>query len=360
MAYIIMKYDDLSNETVDSFARVADFSIKSGMPVSMGLVGGSLLAGDEGYKSRVREWMKMGIEIWNHGYFHTMEEFSSASYEQQCRSIADTQKLMRSELGQSAVTFGSPHNNSTETTIRALKEMAPEIRNYLFAVDGMSVSGARQLLIRCDMEIVTGKIDVAYLRRNYSALRDFPYMIIQGHPSFWSEEDFRKNEDIMAYLREQGNVFVTPQGLLEYTDGETTGNVPEKKKMGIVTDKEDAEDVFGELLDFARSYERIALYGAGEIGREWFRFLRERSVLPELFIVSDGQKIQERKICGLLVKSLSEFKKNDAGYGVIVAMMPKFHEEIRGMLAGGGIDYFCPADEGFYMRLVHHVRRQIS
>lgn len=342
MAYIIMKYDDLSNETIDSFARVSDFSVKGGMPISMGLVGGSLSEGDEFYKNRLRGWMKDGIEIWNHGYFHTMEEFSSAPYEQQCRSISDTQMLMRSELGQSAVTFGSPHNNSTETTIRALKEAAPEIGNYLFAVDGMSISGARQLLIRCDMEVATGNIDVGFLKRNYDALRDFPYMVIQGHPSFWSEDDFRKNEEIMAYLEKQGNVFVTPRELPECAAGKQ------------------AEDIFGELLRFAASHEKIALYGAGEIGREWFRFLKERSVSPELFVVSDGQKIQEREICALPVMTLSEFVKDDKGYGVIVAMMPKFHEEVKSMLAGGRADYFCPADEEGYMRLVHNVRRLIS
>lgn len=357
MAYIIMKYDDLSNETIDSFARVADFSVKSGMPVSMGLVGGSLLEGDEFYKNRVRGWMKDGIEIWNHGYFHTMEEFSSASYEQQCRSISDTQKLMRSELGQPAVTFGSPHNNSTETTIRALKETAPKIGNYLFAVDGMSISDARQLLIRCDMEVTTGSVDVDFLKRNYDALRDFPYMVIQGHPSFWSEDDFRKNEEIMAYLEKQGNVFVTPRELPECAAGKQADDDLLSKENGLATNM---EDIFGELFRFAASHEKIALYGAGEIGREWFRFLKERSVSPDLFIVSDGQRIQEREICTLPVMPLSEFVKNDKGYGVIVAMMPKFHGEIKSVLASGRADYFCPADEEGYMRLVHNVRRLIS
>lgn len=350
MAYIIMKYDDLSDETIDSFAHVADLSGKNKWPVSMGLVGSSLAEGDETYKKRVREWMKDGIEIWNHGYFHTMEEFSSASYEQQCRSISDTQKLMQSELGQFAVTFGSPHNNSTETTIRALKETAPEISNYLFAVDGMSNSGARHLLIRCDMEVTTGSIDVDYLKRNYDALRDFPYMVIQGHPSFWAEEDFRKNEEIMTYLEKRGNVFVTPQELPKYVAGKQAEN-----DLGA-----DTEDIFEELLHFVASHKKIALYGAGEIGREWFCFLRGKSVLPERFIVSDGQKIHEREICTIPVTPLSEFVKNDTGYGVIVAMMPKLHEEIKMMLAGGRADYFCPADEESYMRLVHNVRRLIS
>ena len=42
MAYIIMKYDDLTTENLTAFSRVADFSIQGEYLVSMGLVGQSL------------------------------------------------------------------------------------------------------------------------------------------------------------------------------------------------------------------------------------------------------------------------------------------------------------------------------
>lgn len=252
MAYIIMKYDDLTVENLAAFARVADFSIQGGYPIAMGLVGQSLAQGSSFYKNKLKEWSQAGIEIWNHGYVHTMEEFSSASYEQQCQSIVNTQKLMKSELGVSAVTFGSPHNNSTETTIRALKDVAPEIKNYLFAVDGTAISDARQMLVRCDMEITTGNIDFDFFKKNYEALKDFPYMVIQGHPSFWAAQDLEQNEKIIVYLRNQGNIFVTPC------------NLPDCG--GVETSESKEHDVAGELLDFAAAHEKIALYGAGEIG----------------------------------------------------------------------------------------------
>lgn len=356
MAYIIMKYDDLSIESLAAFTRVADFSQHTGRPVSMGLIGRSLVEGDELYKSRLKKWMENGIEIWNHGYFHTVEEFSSAPYEQQCRSISNTQKLMKSELGQTAVTFGSPHNNSTETTIRALKTAAPEIRNYLFAVDGMSVSAARQLLVRCDMEITTGSIDLDFLKKNYRALQKFPYMVIQGHPSFWSEEDFVNNERVMDYLHNEGNIFVVPDKLSGCDFEENDDNDFWSKNIYVTME---SPDPLRALLEFAASHEKIALYGAGEIGREWYRFLKDRSVSPNLFIISDGQKIQEKEICTLPVVPFSKFLRNKSGYGVIVTMMPKLHGEVEGGLAGK-IDYFCPVDKEAYMQLVHYVRGQIS
>lgn len=339
-----MKYDDLSVESFDEFSRVAALSINTGRPVSMGIIGSSLEKGDESYKSRLREWMKSGIEIWNHGYLHTFEEFSSVSFEQQCQSILHTQKLMASELGRSAMTFGSPHNNSTETTIRALRDIAPEIRNYLFAVDGMSAAYAHQLLVRCDMEVTTGKIDPDFLKENYSMLKDYPYMVIQGHPSFWSEEDFEKNERVMDFLEDMGNIFCVPWELHQYISN-----------ADFSVEDSNAEA----LLGFAAAHRKIALYGAGEIGREWYRFLKSRAVSPYAFIVSDGQKIHEREICQLPVMSFSEFLGRECEIGVIVAMMPRSHGEIKRALIDAKVDFFCPDDKEAYMQLVHYVRGQL-
>lgn len=346
MAYIIMKYDDLTEENLNAFSRVADFSIKEELSISMGLIGSSLAEGSITYKKKLKEWTEKGIEIWNHGYVHTSDEFSTASYEEQCRSILNTQKLMKSELGQAAVTFGSPHNNSTETTIHALSKAAPEIKSYLFAVDGTSVSDARQLLLRCDMEITTGNIDVDFFKKNYEALKNFPYMVIQGHPSFWSEEDFERNRRIINYLRKEKNIFVTPC------------NLPHWDINDAIYSK--GHDSVKELLEFAGAHEKIALYGAGEIGREMYRFLKSWSVLPDMFIVSDGQSIQEREICFLPVVHLSEFSRYSKEYGVIVAMMPIFHKEVEEMLQKEGADYFCFYDKERYMDFIHYMRMQIS
>jgi peptidoglycan/xylan/chitin deacetylase (PgdA/CDA1 family) len=346
MAYIIMKYDDLMVENLTAFSRVADFSIQEGYPVSMGLVGQSLESDNKLYKNKLKEWIKGGIEIWNHGYVHSSKEFSSEPYERQRQSIWKTQKLMETELGQAAITFGSPHNNSTETTIRALKDTAPEIRNYLFAVDGSSVSDARQLLLRCDMEVTTGRIEADFFRENYEALKDFPYMVIQGHPSFWSEQDFRRNEEIMRYLRDEGNIFVTPHSLPDcgfYKEADVRG-----------------EECIKELLEFARMHEKAAIYGAGEIGREMYRFLKAKSVSTAAFIVSDGQEINEQEICSLPVMPLSEISGCIGEYGVIVGMMPKFHMEVEKALQREKADYFCFCDKKRYMYLVHCVRMQLS
>lgn len=346
MSYIIMKYDDLLPETYEDFKRVAQYSIQHQLPVSMGVIGKGLEEDNILYKNSLKFWMKNGIELWNHGYFHTLREFSSEVYQKQCQSIVETQRLMKSELGKAAVTFGSPHNNSTETTIRVLCNTAPEITNYLFAVDGSGISNARQLLIRCDMETTTGVVDFDFLKKNYKTLRGYPYMVIQGHPSFWEEKDFALNEQILKYLYDEGNIFVTPEKLPHLVLDEFAGEMEQK--------------CIEDLMAFIKVHEKIVLYGAGEIGRELYRFLCSRNISPEMFVVSEGQEINEKVICGIPVVKVSQLLGYNRDYGVILALMPKFHIEVTKILEHERIDYLRMADETTYMDFICCVRKMIS
>lgn len=344
MSYIIMKYDDLSEKTQAEFARVGKFSVDNNMPVSMGVIGASLETDKSDFIDTCIAWSDHGIELWNHGYFHTDDEFSTATFDEQCSSLANTQRLMKEKLGKSAVTFGSPHNNSTETTIRALKKVAPEITNFLFAVDGISSTGARQLLVRCNMETVTGNIEFDFFKRNYELLKDLPYMIIQGHPSYWKEKDFQLNEDIMKYLSDEGNIFVTPSKL---------PNVKNHKM------KEGHNTV--ELLDYIkRSDKKIALYGSGQIGREVYRYLTFLcGIEVEKFVVSDGQNIHEETICGIPVMHYSDFLPEKDANILILTLMPDYHKEICKKLSIDSVNFFYLNDAGKYLRMINEIRFRI-
>ncbi|MCI9399478.1 MAG: DUF2334 domain-containing protein [Lachnospiraceae bacterium] len=346
MSYIIMKYDDLLPETFNDFNQVAQYSIQHDLPVSMGVIGRGLENSNTLYKDNLKFWMQNNIELWNHGYYHTLAEFSSATYQQQCQSIADTQRLMKSELGMAASTFGSPHNNSTETTICALHHTAPEITNYLFAVDGSRISNARQLLIRCDMETTTGVIDFDFLKKNYKALEGYPYMVIQGHPSFWKQKDFVLNQQVMQYLHNEGNCFVTPNMLPCLAIEEEL----EENQLQYIED----------IIAFTKIHKKIALYGAGEIGRELYRFLCSKNILPEMFVISDGQEWNEKVICGIPVVKMSQLLEVGRDYGVLLALMPKFHPEIIKVLEDKKIDYFHFMDENRYIYFINYIRKIIS
>lgn len=344
MSYIIMKYDDLSQDTLADFSRVAEFSIYNNFPVSMGLIGLSLISDNIDYQDICRKWMNNNIELWNHGFFHTDEEFFTSSFEEQCKSIAETQRFMKEKIGKAATTFGSPHNNSTETTIQALNKVASEINNYLFAVDGTSSTKARQLLVRCNMETVTGNIDFNFFKKNYEILKDLPYMVIQGHPSFWKEKDFKLNEEIMDYLKKEGNIFITPS---ELPDIHIEADLMRK-----------IDDELKSFIDYIKNCDKkVALYGSGQIGRELFRFLKtKKNINVDKFVVSDGQSINEKLICDRTVLCYSEFVSIARDYIVIPALMPKFHAQIKTLMDRDGIQYYGNLGELEYLRLINLIR----
>lgn len=345
MAQIIMKYDDLSQETLLEFSEVANFSMTNNMSVSMGIIGSSLENENDEYITTIKRWAHSGIEIWNHGYYHTNEEFLTASLESQLQSIRQTQLLSEDKIGLHLTTFGSPHNNSTETTVTAIILSENGIENLLFAVDGEKRSNLKSLVVRCNMEIKTGSIDFDFFQSQYALMKDYPYMVIQGHPGFWSENDFDLNERIMLYLRSEGHSFAMPSAV------ETRGN--EKKLPGI----KESEN----LIRYAKSFPKIALYGAGEIGREMYRYLSiMNGIKVSVFIVSDHQLITEENVCGLKVIHYSDFKKNANGCAVIMSLMPNFHNEIESTLMKAGINYMKFKSKDEYMKMVNYIRLCVS
>lgn len=344
MSFIIMKYDDLSCETYDSFERVANYVMRNNYSVSMGLIGKSLEIHNSFFVEQIKIWSTNGIEIWNHGYYHTSKEFSSSSIEEQRTSILRTQELMKKKLGIETITFGSPHNNSTETTIKILCQVAPEIKNYLFAVDGQCQTKARQLLVRCNMEIKTGNIDWNYFIYNYNLLKDLPYFIIQGHPSYWGESDFLLNKRILNFLQDEGHEFVVPSMLKESFDYSIYEN-----------------EMLDSLEEFAKSANgKLALFGAGQIGREIFRYLSNCcGVKPTLFVVSDKNRINEITICGTKVVSYDEFVGSFSDFFVIPTLMSCFHDKIIEKLERDKIAYFAPGRENEYLRMINIARLRI-
>lgn len=344
MAYIILKYDDLSLETFQSFKRTADYSIANHIPCSFGLIGQSLDSHDPDYISTLISWSEQNIELWNHGYFHTEEEFSTASYEAQVYSLTTTQKLMKEHLGFVAKTFGSPHNNSTETTIKALVNTCPEIENYLFAVDASCNSSARKMLMRCNYEIKTGLPDFAYFLENYNPIKNYPYFILQGHPSYWSDAEFAAHNQIIAYLLEQGHTFITPTAL-------SALNLPN------LVDDSLGRETFDKLLSYLKD-SNFSLYGAGEIARELYKYLAKNEFMPKNFVVSDSQKIHDGTLCGKPVIHLSDYCALQENK-LVLALLNTLHSEVRPDLERLNIDIFPAITNEDYTHLINYVRYQL-
>ncbi len=344
MSYIILKFDDLNEITSPYFQMVDDFCGAKRIPVCFGLIGNSLNSPSKTYVSSLLNLKNNGVELWNHGFFHTEREFSDSFYNQQLDSIRSTQLLMKKYLGEAGVTFGSPHNNSTEVTVKILKDEFPEIKNYFFMVDAGGISDARQMVMRCNYEIETGIVDLDFFRNEYERIKKYPYFVMQGHPSFWRGEDFERFKEMISILVEDGNEFVTSRELSEL---DISGFAPELSKYWT-------ED----MLAFFVSHSKTVLYGAGEIGRELHRFLNLKGIKPDAFVVSDGHKAFS-KLCDIPVYELSEARNTLHDFAIVPAFLGKNHDSVFIGQDFSGMSIWKPQN-GTYDEFIDYVRYVVS
>lgn len=341
MSYVILKFDDLNEETLGSFEAAWEICKRYGAVPCFGLIGSSLERSSEPYLSSLKRMRDAGVELWNHGYFHSEEEFSKCTYQQQKESIEMTQLLMAKHLGDRARTFGSPHNNSTEKTVQVLSENFPEIRNWFFMADGEGRSNARTLLMRCNYEIKTGKVDLDFFRKEYDRIKDYPYFIMQGHPSFWEDEDARKFEEIMKILSLDCNEFVTAEGL-------RNKSMPDYQDSSI-------QGLIDSLTDFYVSHDKVYYYGAGEIGREVYRYFSLKGMTPDAFIVSDGHR-DTPEVCGKPVLEFGEVYGSSEECGIIPTILGRSHVSVFSDERFQHVDLWMPETVDLYDRMIDHIR----
>ena len=345
MAYIILKFDDLDEKTIGSFEKAFTICDKNGAVPCFGLIGRSLDDPSKEYLSKLLKMRQAGVELWNHGYYHTEKEFSKSSYELQKTSIMMTQMLMEKHLGERARTFGSPHNNSTEKTVGVLCDYFPEIRNYFFMADGEGRSEARHLVMRCNYEIRTGEVDLDFFRKEYERIKDYPYFVMQGHPNFWKEEDAERFDTILTILSTDNNKFVTAEGL-------RIVNLPEY-------DSATAEALIEDVKTFFVRYDKIYYYGAGEIGREVYRYFSLRGMRPDAFVVSDGHR-DVPDVCGVPVLEFREVAGSSNDYGIVPTILGRSHKNVFSDARFEGIDVWMPETTELYDRMIDHIRFSLS
>lgn len=345
MSYIVLKFDDLKEKTCESFNMVYDYCLGKHIAVCFGLIGSSLndKLSDEYIKS-LKRMQEGGTELWNHGFVHSEQEFSQARHDRQVESIRDTQLLMDKYLGYSAATFGSPHNNSTETTVKVLRDEFPEIENYFFMADAGGLSDARQFVMRCNYEIETGSVDFDYFKHEYERIRKYPYFVMQGHPSFWKPDDFERFKKILDMLLSDGNTFVTAKELSQI---DISGFKHELSKRW-------EED----LSAFFVANEKVVLYGAGEIGREVYSFMRMKHIKPDAFVVSDGQK-SFTEICETPVYSFTEARNYLGEFAIIPTLLGKNHKTVFDKKEFEGISIWN-LQNGTYDEFIDYVRYFVS
>ena len=218
---IILKLDDLGASNIAGFQKVADECASLGVKCSFGVIANRTMAGTKpsdyqnnanGVFSKMREWYQQGIEIWNHGYYHVREEFSTNTYEQQLADFKSAQNLIKEATGITMTAFGSPFNNSTAETQKMIYENFPEIKVVMFAPNTDNVNpNSLYLNDRVNLEKDTGVIyDSGIAIADYEAKKTADCLVLQGHPASWSDESYENFRKIIEHMKADGCTFMTP------------------------------------------------------------------------------------------------------------------------------------------------------
>ncbi len=226
---VVIKADDLICRDDPSTAgfgsgwnRFVEIADEAGIKVSVGIICNSLSKGTPEYFARIRALHDSGqVEFWNHGYTHGrnketgVSEFKGPDFETQLDTLIRSQALAKEKLGFAFQSFGSPYNANDANTVRALREL-PEITSWMYGSKNADLlPGQVNLKRSLNMEQPVHHPNFEAFKRDFLKQPDQAYYVLQGHPGGWDEARFEQFQQIVAFLQEQGAVFVTPSELRE-------------------------------------------------------------------------------------------------------------------------------------------------
>ncbi|MBR0277810.1 MAG: DUF2334 domain-containing protein [Clostridia bacterium] len=208
---IILKLDDLNTLHFDNFIRIKGILDKHKIRAGFGFVAWRFFEHDnpKAYFEKIKEWHNEGIEIWNHGFYHSKEEFHGSEYDYQKKVIKDTNTFLYDNTGIIMTAFGSPFNNSDETTFKVIKNEFPQIKCVMFS-EYFNNSKLCSLTQRINIEPKSGVADYDFFVNNFNTKTFDNYAVIQGHPGGWDEKSFENFEKTLEFLKDNKAEFVTP------------------------------------------------------------------------------------------------------------------------------------------------------
>lgn len=233
---VILKLDDLRDESQYEFKQVAEYVINNNIKASFGINGAYLegMSDQDSFIQDIKSWHNSGnIEIWHHGWDHSKADDRSwfeyknrneddrseyqtlsTNYQKQYKDFKNTQDIVENKLGITMRSFGSPYNQNDETFVEVVNQF-PQIKVLFFP--RTTVTEQLPLSIRTDAGRLnienggTGEIDIDFFIDNFNSYdHSMPYMVLQAHPGAFDNQAFADFKKICDFLIKAGYQFHTP------------------------------------------------------------------------------------------------------------------------------------------------------
>jgi peptidoglycan/xylan/chitin deacetylase (PgdA/CDA1 family) len=214
---IILKLDDLKDSSLflSQFGQVYNMVIQKNVKAGFGIIGNSLEdnGAKQNYYDTIRNWDASGrIEIWHHGYDHlnTPSTEFTMPYDHQYDHLQRTIDLLLSKCGITVHSFGAPFNANNADTVTAMNAF-PQMKVWMFPGafgNQLPLNGVARVDMELDINGTTVVDYPSFVTNYYNS--PSKVMVLQGHPSGWSTEEFSEFGQIIDFLQSMGCVFKTP------------------------------------------------------------------------------------------------------------------------------------------------------
>ncbi len=230
---VIFKLDDLRYEyTIDKkpvydytdFVSLANWANEEKVALAFGVICNTLEDEDgidkSGYYKAIADMdASEYIEIWCHGYTHEQTGDADTGYSaefnaplnDQIATLQNCANIVYEKTGVTLRSLGVPHNIKNEDTIKAL-ESVPQFKT-LIASGSAKYTGSTFIHLQNQLgfEEKTGVLlSLDTIKENFNKASSKEYVMFQGHAGRWSDEDIAKFKELVAYLKTQNVVFMTP------------------------------------------------------------------------------------------------------------------------------------------------------
>lgn len=214
---IFLKLDDFSGASNSSASTpTLDYLVSKKIKAGIGFIANrcddTVLNVFSPYLNATNDNGEKLFEVWHHGFDHINPEFDATAYVYQKKHFDDGDQLIKDYLRVQMHSFGAPYNHVDATTNTVISEN-PNFKVTMFNNPAPNINtGILNLTNRVNMENGTGKPEYAYFLTNYNANKSIykNYMVLQGHPKFWTSVQLSEFSQIINFLIAEGCEFVLP------------------------------------------------------------------------------------------------------------------------------------------------------
>lgn len=235
---LILKFDDFGAGNFASFKEIAEYLIENDVHAGFGAIGKNCTDLTKKQLEEIKGWTEKGIEIWCHGYNHSINR-NTNPYTSDYQSVgADAMKENVSGVldifkksGIEIKSVGAPYNLNDDVFLEMLNKNKLGITSLLYGDDASGLFNGYILGNRINYEPSTGVPSFDTFKKNYEAASEKPFGVSQGHPGNWKTSGYWDElVKTVEYIKSNNVTTMTPSEYVAYIEAAASGEAAQEEE----------------------------------------------------------------------------------------------------------------------------------